>query len=128
MIADPSAPPPVSSTDLADLVTHSADGALVVDSSGFVRYANPAALRLFLRSLPELRQVPLGVLQDGADIDVVRPDGSVRIAEVRLSRTQWQDAPMSLVSLWDVTERRGREGSHRSNCMVDASGCHFRRS
>ncbi len=89
-------------------IVSSADGIIVADKDGVVRFANPAALKMFCTSaerfvgqaLPfslepgELREVELG---EGRDRTVV---------ELAVVRTTWQGAAATLAGLRDITKRR----------------------
>lgn len=92
-----------------------ADGIIVVDEDGVIRFANEAAERLFGRDVEELVGRSFGyplVTQDSAEIDVVRGDG-VRIAELRVVDTDWDGGPARVVSLRDVTGRKNAEEQAR---------------
>ena len=100
---------------LRAIVERLADGILVVDGNGVIRFANPAAELLFGRSADELVGTELGfpVLSgERADIEVVRPGGETVTAELRIVDAEWGDAgrlpgeKARLVSLRDVTDRR----------------------
>ena len=102
---------------LRAIIAQLADGIVVVDASGTIRFANPAALQLFRRDAAELIGMDFGhplVPGEIAEIEVVRPadDGngpSVVTAELRVVEIAWDDAPASLVSLRDVTDRKAAE-------------------
>ena len=100
---------------LRAIVERLADGILVVDGNGVIRFANPAAELLFGRSAAELVGTELGfpVLSgERADIEVVRPGGETVTAELRIVDADWAEAGARpgdgarLVSLRDVTDRR----------------------
>jgi PAS domain S-box-containing protein len=100
---------------LRAIVERLADGILVVDGNGVIRFANPAAELLFGRSADELVGTELGfpVLSgERADIEVVRPGGETVTAELRIVDAEWGEAgrlpgeKARLVSLRDVTDRR----------------------
>ena len=99
---------------LRAIVERLADGILVVDANGVIRFANPAAEALFGRSAAELVGTELGfpVLSgERADIEVVRPGGETVTAELRIVDADWEAGAATgerarLVSLRDVTDRR----------------------
>ena len=104
---------------LRAIVERLADGILVVDGAGVIRFANPAAEHLFGRCSRELVGTELGfpvLTQETAEVEVVRPGGETVTAELRIVEAEWDDAaasdtPMAhLVSLRDITDRkRARE-------------------
>src|SRR3982751_6502348 len=96
---------------LRAIVERLADGILVVDANGVIRFANPAAELLFGRSADQLVGTELGfpVLSgERADIEVVRPGGETVTAELRIVDAEWAGAGETarLVSLRDVTDRK----------------------
>jgi signal transduction histidine kinase len=99
-------------TRLRSIVEQMADGVVAVGLDGMIRFANPAAERLFGRPSDELSKTPFGfpaVGGDTAEIDVVRPGGSTVLAELRVVETEWEGEPARLVSLRDVTDRKHAE-------------------
>jgi len=89
-----------------------ADGIVIVGLDGIIRFANPAAEHLFGRSADELRGTEFGVATltgDSTEIEVVRPGGETVAVELRVVRTDWEESPVYLVSLRDVTDRRRAE-------------------
>ena len=90
-----------------DLITHQADGVVVVDRSRRIRYANPAAERLFGQPDATLVDAPfnLAVADDGRrEIELQRPDGLRSIVQMRAVQTDWEGEPAWIVTLQDVTE------------------------
>jgi PAS domain S-box-containing protein len=96
---------------LRAIVERLADGILVVDGEGVIRFANPAAVSLFGRDESQLVGTELGfpvVAGETADIEVVRPGGETITAELRIVDADWAGKGESarLVSLRDVTDRK----------------------
>ena len=89
-----------------------ADGVIVLGLDGAIRFANPAAERLFGRTADELTGTHFGfpaVVGETAEIDVVRPGGGTVSAELRVVDTDWEGEPGRLVSLRDITDRKRAE-------------------
>jgi signal transduction histidine kinase len=110
--------------DLRTLVEFNADGLLIVDGEGRVRFGNPAAARLFGRPLQELVGTELGLpLVDGetAEIDVVPRGGAPATVELRAKPVQWDGTGAFVVTLRDVTERRRSEEMERGRIRADAA-------
>ncbi|HYR11387.1 MAG TPA: ATP-binding protein [Longimicrobium sp.] len=110
--------------DLRTLVEFNADGLLIVDGEGRVRFGNPAAARLFGRPLEELVGTDLGLpLLDGdtAEIDVVPRGGPPATVELRARPVQWDGTGAFVVTLRDVTERRRSEEMERGRIRADAA-------
>jgi signal transduction histidine kinase len=86
-----------------------ADGIVIVNSGGVIRFANPAAERLFGRSAAELTGRDFGfpvVGGDTTEVEVVRPHQQTVTAELRTVDTEWEGEPVHLISLRDVTDRK----------------------
>ncbi len=94
---------------LRQIIAENADGIIVVDAEGRVRFLNPAAEQLLARPadalLGELFGFPL-LSGDRAEIDVLHPQGDHHVAEMRVVATEWDGVPAHLISLRDITEHR----------------------
>jgi signal transduction histidine kinase len=93
-----------------------ADGVLVIDDAGCIRFANPAAARLFGREIDELVGTEFGfpmVAATTPEIEIVRPGGTLVTAELRIADTTWGGQHVSLVSLRDITEQKKAEETAR---------------
>ncbi len=103
----------VLSGDLLRLIaTHNVDAALIVDDRGIVQFANPAAARLFGRPPERLINQPFGlplVTNRVCDIELLRPDGTMVFAELRVESILWQGCPAFLAALHDITARKRAE-------------------
>ena len=94
------------------IIERNADGILIVDDNATIRFANPAAERLFGRSRHELEGAFFGFPVLGGEtteIDLRRRDGRTVVAEMRVVNILWDGASCHLISLRDVTERRRAE-------------------
>ena len=97
---------------LQSIVERMADGVVIVNRDGVIRFANPAAERLFGRSREELLDRDLGfpmVASEAAEVEVVRPNHRTITAELRAVDIEWQGESAHLISLRDVTDRRRAE-------------------
>lgn len=112
--------------ELRSLIDRQADGILVVDGAGLVRFANAAAASLFARDLDRLVGMGLGlplVAGESTNIDLIRPDGSTLEVEMRVAETVWNGDPALLASLRDISERRQLEDQLRHAQKMEAVGC-----
>ncbi|MGP4017731.1 PAS domain-containing sensor histidine kinase [Saccharopolyspora sp. 5N708] len=94
------------------MVEASADGIIAVDERGIIRLANPAAEMLFARSTGDLVGSAFGaptVVNQTSEIDLIRPDGSARVAEMRVTATTWHGEHIYVAALRDVTRRKQAE-------------------
>ena len=94
------------------------DGIVVVDSRGIIRFANPAAERLFDRPAEDLVGTSFGfpvVVGETTEIDIVqRGAAGVVYAELRVVETEWDDEQVEIVSLRDITDRKqSQERAHQ---------------
>ena len=103
----------VSRDRLRSIIERLPDGIVVVDRQGIIRFANPAAERLFGRPAAELVGSPFGFpvfAGETTEIDIVQRGGTgVVFAELRVVDTEWEEEHVELVSLRDVTDRKFAE-------------------
>lgn len=104
-----------------ELITQQPDGVLVVDPEGTIRFANPAARRL----LPEIRDGLEGESfgfpvesEEPTEIEIRRPDGPPRVAEMWTTKTEWDGDLAWLVTLRDLTFRREAEKQLRQQAAL----------
>ena len=97
-------------SSLRAIIERLPDGIVVVDTHGTIRFANPAAERLFDRRAEDLVGSSFGfpvVVGETTEIDIVqRGAGSVVYAELRVVETEWEDEQVEIVSLRDITDRK----------------------
>ena len=108
-------------TRFRNIITRHADGILIIDSAGIVRFANPAAGSLLGRPAQSLLGTKFGfpvVVDEQFEIDVVRDQGETIVAEVRLVKTEWDGQPSFLVCLRNVTERRRVQQAEREQRVL----------
>jgi len=94
------------------IVAKSADGILIVDSEGVVRYANPAAETLLRRTTSELLGSTFGlpvVVGNGVEVDVCLGAAETGVADMRVVESMWDREKAYLVSLHDITDRKQME-------------------
>ena len=109
---------------LRTIIDRLADGVVIVSRAGEVRFANPAAQRLFGRGADELLGSELGLptlAGETTEIDVVRRGGATAAAELRAVEVEWEGEPALLVSLRDVTDRREAEDRRREAAAQQAA-------
>src|SRR5688500_16012873 len=90
------------------IVERVADGLLLVDMSGAIKFANPAAVALFGRSAAELVGTEFGfpiVAGETTEIELVRPGGTLVTAGLRVTDVPWDGRAARLMSLPDITAR-----------------------
>lgn len=109
---DREAPDRLEEARLKSIVEQMADGVVIVNRDGMIRFANPAAERLFGRSRAELTNRELGfpvMVMETAEVEVVRPNHQTVTAELRTVDIEWQGESSHLISLRDITDRKHAE-------------------
>ncbi len=99
-------------TRFRNLIAKNADGIIIVDGEGIVRFINPAAETLFNHQASKLLGTLFGfpmVAGETTEIDVLRPGGESVVSEMRVVETEWEGKPAFLASLRDVTDRKRAE-------------------
>ncbi len=96
-----------NNNQLKMLISHNADGIMVVDVTGVVRFVNPAAELILNRSQSELignlLEFPV-VMVDKTEVNIISINGKHLITEMRIVNIEWENKPAFLVSLRDITE------------------------
>jgi signal transduction histidine kinase len=113
MITETDLPRTRGASSLRAIIERLPDGIVVVDGHGTIRFANPAAERLFDRSAEDLVGTAFGfpvLVGETTEIDILqRGGGGVVFAELRVVETDWEDEHVQLVSLRDITDRKQAE-------------------
>jgi signal transduction histidine kinase/DNA-binding response OmpR family regulator len=115
----------IDQTEIRFLIERNADGIIVVDESGTVLFANPAAEEIFGRSSGSLIGSPIGipfVTGDTTEITIHKPGDGQIDAEVRVVETSWDQRPARLASLRDISARRALEERLRHSAKMEAIG------
>lgn len=95
-----------------NIVEKSANGIIVIDSDGVVRFVNLAAETLFNRKREEIIGNIFGfplTTDKVTEIDIVRRDGNPGTGELYVSESQWEGRDAYLTSIYDITERKQAE-------------------
>lgn len=98
-----------SETRLRTVTDQNLDAILVVDQSGIVRFANPAAEGVFRQRQDELRGTRFGCVAPGREAEqlcIPQPNGEAKVVEMRVAAIEWEGEPACLASLRDITERK----------------------
>src|SRR5688500_7849250 len=109
------------------IVERVADGLLVVDMSGTIKFANPAAVALFGRSAAELVGTEFGfpiVAGETIEIELLRRGGTPVTAELRVTDVPWEGRSARLISLRDITARKEAELAGRRLMAEQAARRH----
>jgi PAS domain S-box-containing protein len=99
----------VARQNMHTVIKHSADGLLIVDDNKIVRFMNPAAEVIFGRGTLDLLGEPFGLpltTDKPSEVQLVAADGSVTTTEVQAVRTEWENEPVYLATVRDITLRK----------------------
>ncbi|MBP0006492.1 MAG: EAL domain-containing protein [Cyanobacteria bacterium SBC] len=94
------------------------EGILVVDRSGCVQFANPAAAKLFDRSVSALVGHELGVpIADNlsTEVEMLATNGRLNISQMKAISIQWNDRPAYAILLRDITDCRSAEAARQQS-------------
>lgn len=92
---------------LGGVVAALADGMMVIDGSGRIRFANPAACELFGRPLPSLIGADFGFPVQAPGVTEVEllVGGATRVVEMRSSVGRWGGEAVVVLALRDITAK-----------------------
>jgi serine phosphatase RsbU (regulator of sigma subunit)/DNA-binding NarL/FixJ family response regulator len=95
-----------------NIIENDADGIVIVDEGGSMRFANPAARRLFGRGAEQLLGRPFPFALSPGEVSehtIAGPDGGGVPVEMRTVAIEWEGRKAHLASLRDISERMERE-------------------
>ena len=94
-----------------NVIEQNADGILILNQAGIILFANPASQNLLGRELKELVGTEFGfpIAQTNTELTIHKSDGEIRYVEMRISDSEWNHLPVSLISLRDITDRKMRQ-------------------
>jgi PAS domain-containing protein len=91
------------------IVQHATDGIVVVDLDGYVIHSNPAAATLFECRHEDVHGQMFGfpiVANQSTEIDILRREGAMAVAEMRVSEGQWEGKRVLIAMLRDISARK----------------------
>ncbi|MFH1090569.1 MAG: PAS domain S-box protein, partial [Pseudomonadota bacterium] len=100
------------------LINGNLDGIIVLDKKGLVLYVNPAAEELFGRPAEQFLGKAFGfstVDGERTDIQIIKKNREIALAEMRVIKTKWEDRTAYLASLRDITARKRAEEALRDS-------------
>jgi len=95
-----------------NVINKNADGMVVIDTNGIIRFTNPAAQVLWGRKEEELKGQLFGFsIEEGEtiELEIVRRSRPPAIVEMSVAKIEWEDEVSHLASLRDITERKRAE-------------------
>ncbi|MFC1543210.1 nitrogen regulation protein NR(II) [Candidatus Neomarinimicrobiota bacterium] len=95
-----------------NIIEKNADGIIIVDQVGMVRFINPAATALLGRRPEELVGEMFGfpvMAGESTELDLTLREGKAAIVEMRVMETEWEGENAFMVSMRDITKRKRME-------------------
>ncbi len=92
-----------------NIITKNADGMVIVDKNGIIRFANPSAEEIFGRKIDKLIGELFGfpiVAGETTELDIVRRGRQAITVEMRVVEIEWEGQVIYLATLRDVTEHK----------------------
>ena len=102
---------------LRNIINSNADAMVIVDSSGIVRFVNPAAEALLGHKTEELVGELFGfplVVGETTELNITRGGREASVAEMRTVEAEWEGQIAHLASLRDITGRKQAEANRQS--------------
>ena len=97
---------------LGEIIERNADGLIIVDQAGEIRFANPAAEAIFGRPAQDLVgtsfRFPFAD-NTAQELHIPLPNQNTVVVEMRPAAIFWHEQPAHLVSLRDITQRKSME-------------------
>ena len=95
-----------------NIIEKNADGIIIVSNDGIVRFVNSTGEVLFNKTrkklLGKLFGFPL-MVGETAELEIISKDGDLRMVEMRMVETEWEENSAYLASLRDITDRKHME-------------------
>jgi C4-dicarboxylate-specific signal transduction histidine kinase len=101
-----------SEAQFRNIIEKNADGILVVDKEGVIRFVNAAAEVLLGRPAAQLRGEYFGyplVAGHTTEVDILHPHAAPTVAEMRVVESEWEGLPVYLASVRDITAHKALE-------------------
>ena len=111
-----------SEENFQSVVQKNNSGILLVDMTGVILFANPAAEILLGRNSQDLLGSEFGIPATGenAEMTILRPCGQRGTAELTVTETQWRHQNAYLLMLHDITARKESESQARYLAQHDS--------
>ena len=102
----------LSAHRLRKIIHTNADGIIIVDEDGIVRFVNPAAEVILDNRADQLIGSSFGFppkTGQATEFNIVHSNGQIAIAEMHAAKIKWEDQTAYLTSLRDITKRKQAE-------------------
>lgn len=117
-----------SEKHLNTIVSNISDGIIILDQQGLVLFANPMAGNMFNLPVKDLLHFSIGIpisIEENWEMEIVRRDGSLGMADVKVSLVNWDSESRYLMAIRDITLRRAdaeklRKSEERYRTLMEA--------
>lgn len=92
-----------------EIIEKNVNGMIVVDLNNKMRFLNPAAIKLIGKKQSEIIGQECDFLKyenNSSEVEIIRKDGSIAIAEIQSVDIEWNGRSSNLISFLDITERK----------------------
>ncbi len=107
-----------SETRFRTIIEKNDDGIIIIDKQNIIKFVNPAAEKLFNKSQEKLINetfiYPI-IEEKPYEIEITRNHHDTRYAEISIVIIDWENTPMYLLTLHDITERKNAENLLRES-------------
>jgi diguanylate cyclase (GGDEF)-like protein/PAS domain S-box-containing protein len=107
------------------IINNTSYGIVIVDRQGQVRFVNTAATLLFNRSRQELLGSHLGIPasatapNEPTELEILSSRDRIITVEMRVAQIEWDEEPVDIISLQDITERKEAEAQLEYRAYYD---------
>lgn len=105
-----------SKTLFRNTIDKNADGIVIIDKAGVIRFVNATAEKLFDRPAESLVGALFGfpvMAGESTELDILQPGGETVVVEMQVVQAEWEGQPAWLASLRDITGRKQSEAELR---------------
>ncbi|EAZ90827.1 ATP-binding protein [Crocosphaera chwakensis] len=99
-------------TQFKELVYNIENGIIIVNQEGKIKFANPAALKIFEQPLHSLLDYEFGlpIINDKpVELEILKSNNQTGIVEMNITLTEWENESVYLVSFREITMRKKAE-------------------
>jgi len=114
----------VAESHFRSISENNADGIIIIDNQGIIRYINPEGIDLFGKSEEYLMGCNFGypLVTGSTELDIVNRQENPIVGEMRLVETMWDGKPAYMASIRDISERKKLEERLRQSETMSVVG------
>jgi DNA-binding response OmpR family regulator len=99
------------------IIEKNADGLIVLNQKGVVRFVNPAATEILNRSEKDMlnQVIDFPLVKNSTEFEIFHKGGENRYVELRVAEINWEGESSYLMAIRDITERKKIEETLRES-------------